>query len=27
MKELIKDEKSDWIKEPENYWDNIENDW
>ena len=27
MKELIKDEKSDWIEEVENYWDNIENDW
>ncbi len=27
MKELIKDEKSDWIKEVESYWDNIENDW
>ena len=26
MKELIKDEKSDWIKEVENYWNNIEND-
>lgn len=27
MKELIKDEKSDWMEEVENYWDNIENDW
>ena len=27
MKELIKDEKSDWIEEVENYWDNIENNW
>ena len=27
MKELIKNEKSDWIEEVENYWDNIENDW
>ena len=27
MKELIKDEKSDWIEEVENYWDNIEDDW
>lgn len=27
MKELIKDEKSDWIEGVENYWDNIENDW
>ena len=27
MKELIKDEKSDWIEEIENYWDNIENYW
>ena len=27
MKELIKDEKTDWIEEAENYWDNIENDW
>ena len=27
MKELIKDEKSDWIEEVKNYGDNIENDW
>lgn len=27
MKELIKDEKSDWMEEVENYWDNIEDDW
>jgi len=27
MKELIKNEKSDWIEEVEIYWDNIENDW
>ena len=27
MKELIKDEKSDWIEEVENYWDNIEDNW
>jgi len=26
MKELIKEEKSDWIEEVENYWDNIEDD-
>ena len=27
MKELIKDEKTDWIEEVVNYWDNIEDDW
>jgi len=27
MKELIKDEKSDWVEEVEIYWNNIENDW
>jgi hypothetical protein len=27
MKELIKNEKSDWIEEVEIYWNNIENDW
>ena len=27
MKELIKEEKADWIEEVENYWNNIENDW
>jgi len=27
MKELIKDEKTDWIAGVENYWDNLEDDW
>lgn len=27
MKELIKEEKTDWIEEVENYWDNIKEDW
>jgi hypothetical protein len=27
MKELIKEEKAEWIEEVENYWDDIRNDW
>ena len=27
MKELIKEEKANWIEEVENYWNNIENEW
>jgi len=27
MKELIKDEKSDWIDEVDQYWDNVEDIW
>jgi len=27
MKELIKDEKPDWIEEVEQYWDNINDNW
>ncbi len=27
MKELIKEEKPDWIEEVENYWNNIGEDW
>lgn len=27
LKQLIKDEKSYWIEEVENYWNNIESDW
>lgn len=27
MKELIKDQKADWIEEVENYWDSMEDDW
>ena len=27
MKELIKDEKANWLEEVENYWNNIEDNW
>lgn len=27
MKELIKEEKSDWIEEIDSYWGNLENNW
>jgi len=27
MKELIKDEKDDWIEEVENYWNDIDDEW
>lgn len=27
MKEIIKEEKADWIEEVINYWDNIKEDW
>lgn len=27
MRELIKDEKEDWLSEVEDYWDNLEDNW